>query len=61
LPKNAPELNDFERCWRDLRQHQLANRTFADPDALDRAIPDAVARLNHEQKPLSSPVLVQPA
>src|SRR4051812_33264821 len=49
LPKYAPELNDpgsrpgqaIERCWRDLKQHQLANRTFADADALARAIPDA--------------------
>src|SRR3954454_12787794 len=48
LPKYAPELNDIERCWRDLKQHYLANRTFADADALARAIPDAVARLNHE-------------
>src|SRR3954469_8501880 len=25
LPKYAPELNDIERCWRDLKQHHLAN------------------------------------
>ena len=56
LPKYAPELNDIERCWRDLKQHQLANRTFADPDALARAIPDAVARLNHERQPNPSPI-----
>jgi transposase len=56
LPKYAPELNDIERCWRDLKQHQLANRTFADPDALARAIPDAVARLNHERQLKSSPI-----
>ena len=56
LPKYAPELNDIERCWRDLKQHQLANRTFADADALDRAIPDAVARLNHERQLKSSPI-----
>ena len=56
LPKYAPELNDIERCWRDLKQHYLANRTFADPDALARAIPDAVARLNHERQPHSSPI-----
>src|SRR5947209_5529130 len=56
LPKYAPELNDIERCWRDLKQHQLANRTFADADALERAISDAVARLNHERKPHSSPI-----
>src|SRR5215218_8615546 len=37
LPKYAPELNDpgsrpgqaIERCWHDLKQHQLANRTPA--------------------------------
>src|SRR4051812_27527501 len=46
LPKYAPELNDIERCWRDLKQHCLANRIFADPDALARTIPDAVVRLN---------------
>jgi transposase InsO family protein len=56
LPKYAPELNDIERCWRDLKQHQLANRTFPDADALARAIPDAVARLNHERQPQSSPI-----
>src|SRR4051812_6255166 len=56
LPKYAPELNDIERCWRDLKQHQLANRTFADADALARAIPDAVARLNHQRQPHPSPI-----
>ncbi|HEY6916194.1 MAG TPA: transposase [Allosphingosinicella sp.] len=56
LPKYTPELNDIERCWRDLKQHQLANHTFADADALARAISDAVARLNHERQPHSSPV-----
>jgi transposase len=69
LPKYAPELNDpgsrpgqaIERCWRDLKQHQLANRTFADPDALARAIPDAVARLNHERQLHSSPILIRSA
>ena len=57
LPKYAPELNDIERCWRDLKQHQLANRTFADPDALDRVVHHAVARLNHERQPYPSPIL----
>jgi transposase len=56
LPKYAPELNDIERCWRDLKQHFLANRTFADTDALERAIPNAVARLNCERQPKSSPI-----
>jgi transposase len=61
LPKYAPELNDIERCWRDLKQHYLANRTFADADALARAIPDAVARLNHERQPKSSPIPIRSA
>jgi transposase len=61
LPKYAPELNDIERCWRDLKQHQLANRTFADADALARAIPDAVARLNYERQLKSSPIRGQAA
>ena len=61
LPKYAPELNDIERCWRDLKQHQLANRTFADADALARAIPDAVSRLNHERQRKSSPFLMRSA
>ena len=61
LPKYAPELNDIERCWRDLKQHYLANCTFADTDALERAIPDAVARLNHERQPFSSPIPIRSA
>ncbi len=64
LPEYAPKPNDpgsspgqaIERCWRDLKQHQLANCTFTDADALARAIPDAVARLNHERQPHSSPI-----
>jgi transposase len=61
LPKYAPELNEIERCWRDLKQHQLANRTFADPDVLARAIPDAVTRLNLERQPKSSPIPIRSA
>jgi hypothetical protein len=53
--------NDIERCWRDLKQHQLANRTFADADALTRAIPDAVTRLNHDRQTNPSPIRSRPA
>ena len=56
LPKYTPELNDIERCWRDLKQHYLANRTVADADALECAIHNAVARLNNERQPHSSPI-----
>ncbi len=49
LPKYAPELNDIEPLWRDLKRHHLAHQTFAGPDDLDRAIHDAVAELNAER------------
>src|SRR3954466_940611 len=61
LPKYTPELNDIELCWRDLKQHYLANRTFADPDALAHAIPNAVARLNYERQTHPSPIRRRPA
>ena len=34
LPKYTPELNAIEHCWRDLKQHHLANRTFIDTNDL---------------------------
>ena len=49
LPKYAPELNDIEVVWHDLKAHHLAHQTFADADALDRAIHAAVAALNLER------------
>ena len=52
LPKYAPELNDIEPVWRDLKAHHLAHQTFADPDALDQGIHQAVAALNAERTPL---------
>jgi transposase len=51
LPKYAPELNDIELIWRDLKAHHLAHQTFADVGALDRAIHDATADLNRERMP----------
>jgi transposase len=49
LPKYAPELNDIEVVWRDLKAHHLAHQTFTDADALDQTIHAAVARLNAER------------
>lgn len=49
LPKYAPELNDIEVVWHDLKAHHLAHQTFADTHLLDRAIHDAVAALNRER------------
>ena len=49
LPKYAPELNDIERVWRDLKAHHLAHQTFADAGALDHAIHQAVGALNAER------------
>jgi hypothetical protein len=45
LPRYAPELNDIEAAWRDLKRYQLAHQTFTGPEDLDRAIHDAVAAL----------------
>ena len=53
LPKYAPELNDIEAVWRDLKAHYLAHQTFADTNALDQAIHAAVKALNHERKPVA--------
>ena len=49
LPKYAPELNDIEARWRDLKRHHLAHQTFTGPEDLDRAIHDAIAKLNAER------------
>jgi len=49
LPKYAPELNDIEVVWHDLKAHHLAHQTFTDPDALDRAVHQAVQDLNQER------------
>jgi transposase len=46
LPKYAPELNDIEIVWGDLKSRHLAHRTFIDLDSLDSAIHHAVAELN---------------
>ena len=51
LPKYAPELNEIEPVWRDLKAHHLAHQTFADLPALDQAIHDAVIDLNRERIP----------
>ena len=49
LPKYAPELNDIEVVRHYLKAHHLAHPTFADPEALDQPIHDAVEKLNAEQ------------
>lgn len=57
LPKYAPELNDIERIWHDLKAHHLAHQTFADTDDLDHAINQVVGELNAERMalPLAKP------
>jgi transposase len=49
LPKYAPELNDIEGVWRDLKRHHLAHQAFSGPEDLDCAIHDAVMKLNTER------------
>lgn len=51
LPKYAPELNDIERSWRDLKRHFLAHQTFRSVDELDAAVALSVERLNQERHP----------
>ncbi len=53
LPKYAPELNDIEIVWGQLKSRHLAHQTFAHPDALDRAIHAAVHKLNSRRNPLA--------
>jgi len=57
LPKYAPELNDIEAVWRDLKAHHLAHQTFTDLSDLDQAIHTAVHDLNQERMavPLAKP------
>ena len=57
LPKYAPELNDIERSWRDLKRHHLAHQTFTSVDHLDTQIHHAVAAMNHERMPSPCPKL----
>ena len=49
LPKYAPELNDIEVVWHDLKAHHLAHQTFTDVEELDREIHTAVENLNGER------------
>jgi DDE superfamily endonuclease len=49
LPKYAPELNDIEAVWRDLKRHHLAHQTPSGPEDLDRTIHEAVMKLNTER------------
>jgi len=49
LPRYAPELNDIELAWRDLKRHHLAHRTFADAQHLDQALHQAVSTRNRER------------
>jgi transposase len=51
LPKYAPELNDIERSWRDLKRHFLAHQTFRSVEELDAVVETAVDRLNQKRRP----------
>ena len=50
LPRYAPELNDIERSWRDLKRHFLAHRTFPSVEHLEFAIGHAIIELNRERQ-----------
>ena len=55
--KYAPELNDIEVVWHDLKAYQLAHKTFTDVVELNDAIHTAVSDLNRERMtvPLANP------
>lgn len=53
LRKYAPELNDIEPVWRDLKAHHLAHQTFTDVAALDQAIPRRRRRSQPRARPES--------
>ncbi len=57
MPKYAPELNDIENRWGDLKTNFLAHQTFASPDELDYQIHQAVNAMNQER---SDQMLIQP-
>jgi hypothetical protein len=47
--KYAPELNDIEVVWPDLKAFNLASKMFTDADTPDAAIHTAIADLNTER------------
>jgi DDE superfamily endonuclease len=61
LPKYAPELNDIERCWLDLKQHYLANKTFTDTEHLMTTADHQIARFNRDHQAAVSPSFDQAA
>ncbi len=54
LPRYAPELNDIELAWRDLKRHHLAHRTFANAEQLEQTIHQSVTNMNRERAKPSS-------
>ena len=49
LPRYAPELNDIEVVWRNLKTGHLAHQTFSDAEDLDQTIHAAVTAWNEER------------
>lgn len=48
LLQYAPELNDIEEVWRDLKRHHPAHRIFRSADQLNRAIHNAALSLDKD-------------
>lgn len=46
----APELNNVELSWCDVKRHHLAHQTFHDVSAVDIAFHETVAELNWERR-----------
>ena len=50
LPEYAPELNDIEAAWKNLKATGLAHRTFHDAEHLEKAIYRTVTKRNAERE-----------
>ena len=52
LAKYATELNDIERCWKNLKGQRLAHKTFKDAGHLQTTIAEEITAMNTNRKPL---------
>lgn len=50
LPLYAPELNDIERRWRDLKRRHLAHQTFEDASAFAVTTHSAIKQFDKERQ-----------
>ena len=54
LPPGSPELNPAEHLWDELREHELANHSFASLDHVESALCRGIKRLASQPERLRS-------